>query len=82
MKDKDGDVMKNLDGPLLNGEDIQDAPNLSPKEDLDVNTCPITKDEIIKALWRIRTGKATGPYQLPSEVLKINLENTYDLLIG
>ena len=35
---KDGNVITNLDRPLLNGEDISDAPNLPPGEDLDVDT--------------------------------------------
>ena len=57
LKDKDNNVITNLDRPLLNEEDISDAPDLPPGEDLDVDTGPISKDEIIKAL-RIRTGKA------------------------
>ena len=39
VKDKDGNVITNLDGPLLNGEDLQDASNLPTSEDFDVDTC-------------------------------------------
>ena len=80
VKDKDGNVITNLDGPLLNGEDTQDAPNLPPREDLDVDV-QIKKDEIIKVSGESGQEKPLGRTKFPSEVLKINLENTYNVLI-
>ena len=47
VKDKDSNVITNLDRPLLNGKNISNAPDLSPREDLDVDTASILKDEII-----------------------------------
>ena len=38
---------------LRNGECIPGAPNLPPGDDLDVDTGPFTKTEIIKALKKI-----------------------------
>ena len=64
VKDKDGKIITSLKqqlerwkdhfAELLNGECIPDAPNLPPGDDLDVDTGPITKTEIIKALKKIK----------------------------
>ena len=90
MKDKDGKIITNLKqqlerwknhfAELLNGESIPDAPDLPPGDDLDVDTGPITKTEIIKALKKIKNGKAPGPDQIPREVLKTIPEVTYTIL--
>ena len=90
MKDKDGKIITSLKqqleswkdhfAELLNGECIPDAPDLPPGDDLDVDTGPITKTEIIKALKKIKNGKAPGPDQIPPEVLKTNPEVTYTIL--
>ncbi len=90
VKDKDGNVITNLNdqlgrwkdhfSDLLNGEGVTNAPDLPPGDDLDVDTDPITKDEIIKALRKIKNGKAPGPDQIPPEVLKANPGVTYEIL--
>ena len=59
---------------------MPDAPDLPPGDDLDVDTGPIAKSEIIKALKKIKNGKAPGPDQIPPEVLKTNPEVTYTIL--
>ena len=61
--DKDGNVITNLDGPLLSGEDIPDALDLPPGEELDVDIGAITKDEIIKNCIENHDWKSprTGP---------------------
>ena len=88
--DKDGNVITNLNqqlerwkyhfSELLKGECVSDAPDLLPGEDLDFDTGPITKIEIIKALKKIKNGKAPGPDQIPPDVLKTNPEVTYTIL--
>lgn len=90
MKDKDGNVITKLDkqlerwkdhfADLLNGDPVQNAPNLHPGDDLDVDIGPITEEEILKALRKIKNGKAPGPDQIPPEVMKINPEITCQIL--
>ena len=90
VKPEDGNVITNLDRQLerwkdhffefLNEEDIPDDPFLSHEKDLDVDIGPIMKDEIMKAVRRIKTRKAPRSDKIPPEVLKINRELTYSIV--
>lgn len=40
----------------------------------------ITKDEIITAIKNIKTGKATGPDEIPSELLRLIEEKNIKIL--
>ena len=51
-----------------------------PTELLDINTNPPTKNEIIKALKSLKSGKAAGPDGIPPEALKADIQTSVDML--
>jgi len=80
VRDKEGKLLTSLDEQLtrwkerfqevLNRQPPQDAPQLEPGDPLDINTGPVTKAEIRKALGSLKNGKAAGIDNIPPEALK------------
>ena len=66
---------------LLNRPPPNTMPQIEASEtDIDVNVHPPTKSEIIKALKKMKNGKAPGPDGIPPEALKINPNKTADII--
>ena len=92
VKDKEGNTISQLDKQLdrwkehfcklLNGENISDPPDIAEGEDLGIDTGQITKEEIVKAVKKIKSGKAPGPDAIPPEVLKVSPETTSEILFN
>lgn len=65
---------------VLNREDININNNqniIPPNGDpLNINMEPITEDEIIKAIKRLKNGKSPGIDSITAEVLKVDIETT------
>ena len=57
-------------------------PDISATEGplLNVSIHPPSKAEIVRALKQLKNGKAVGPDEIPSEVLKINPITTAKML--
>jgi hypothetical protein len=55
---------------VLNGPSPQDPPDLKPGEPLNINTGKITRQEILNAINSLKSGKASGPDNIPAEALK------------
>ena len=92
VKDKQGQTITDTDQQLerwaehfeelLNRPAPQNPPNIA-EADNDIEICcdPPTKDEIIRAIKRMKNGKAAGPDGIPAEALKTDVETTADLLL-
>lgn len=59
-------------------------PQLEEREDLDIELGPITRVEGERAFhWlKKKSGKAPVPAKIPTEVLKLDLKNTAEILTG
>ena len=65
---------------LLNRSNISNAPDIQPAEtDLNINCERPTKQEIRKAILRLKNGKATGPDHIPAEALKTDIDTTVNM---
>ena len=67
---------------LLNGQEIEEPPDIRRGDDLQIDTDTITIEEITKAVKKIKNGKAPGPDRIPPEVLKISPKTTADIQIS
>ena len=67
---------------LLNRPAPTTMPEIPPADHLlTVNTNPPTRAEILKALTKLRSGKAAGPDGIPPEALKADPKTTADMLL-
>ena len=66
---------------LLSGIPVTTPPLIEEGEDLEVNLGPISKEEIIQAIGKTKSGKAPGPDNIPPEVLKADAAVTADILL-
>ena len=91
VKDKEGKVIKDEEGQrerwkehfneLLNRPAPQNPPDIPAAEnDLPINCEPPSKEEIRQAIKTLRNGKAAGPDNIPAEVLKMDIEETVEML--
>ena len=91
VKGKDGHVLskpaEQLDrwrehfSELLSGTPVTTPPLIEEGEDLEVNLGPISKEEIIRAIGKTKSGKAPGKDNIPPEVLKVDAAVTADILL-
>ena len=92
IKDKQGqkitETEKQLDRwtehfeELLNRPAPLNPPTINEAEkDLEIDCGPPTKDEIKKAIKKLKNGKAAGPDGIPSEALKVDVEATAEILL-
>ena len=91
MKDKEGATLTKKEDQLkrwaehfeeiLNRDAPTNPPNIPPAElQLQVNTGMPTKEEISKAIGKIKRGKAPGPDGIPPEALKGDVQTNVDIL--
>ena len=67
---------------LLNRPAPENPPVIPEAEmDLDINSDAPTKEEIVKAIKRLKNGKAAGPDGIPAEALKADVETTAEMLL-
>ena len=91
VKGRDGRVLTKPDeqlerwkehfSSLLNGAQVEDPPDIPAGEELNINTDPITVEEIKVALTKIKSGKAPGPDNIPPEALKADPDTTAKVMI-
>ena len=92
IKDKQGqsitETEKQLDRwtehfeKLLNMPAPINPPTITEAEnDLEIDCRPPTKEEIMKAIKKLKNGKAAGPDEIPSEALKADAEATAEMLL-
>ena len=66
---------------LLNRPAPPDPPDIQPADiDLPINCTAPTKEEISKAIKKLKNGKAPGPDEIPAEALKADVDTTVELL--
>ena len=66
---------------LLNRPPPQNPPVILPAaQDLDMESGPLTRDEIRMAIRQLNSGKAPGPDGIPCEALKADIETTVYML--
>ena len=65
---------------LLNGVTLENLPETSEGEDLEINTDPPNLLEIKEAINQLKNGKAPGPDNIPPEVLKIDAHSSANIL--
>ena len=66
---------------LLNRPPPQNPPVILPAaQDLDIESGPLTRDEIRMAMRQLESGKAPGPDGILCEALKADRETTVDML--
>ena len=66
---------------LLNRPSPSNPPDILPaRNDLHIGINPPSKSEIVRAINKIKRGKAAGPDQIPPEALKADVEGTADAL--
>jgi hypothetical protein len=92
VKDKDGNTLSKTQDQLdrwkehfsclLNGQQVENPPVIEDGEDLDVNIGPITREEVVKAVHKIKNRKAPGPDSIPPEALKADPGTTADILVS
>ena len=60
-----------------------DKPPTIPEvdENLGINCSPQSKEEIVKAIKTLKSGKAVGPDDIPAEALKVDVESTANMLL-
>ena len=67
---------------VLNRPDPKNSPDIAPaSEDLDINTDPPTREEIIQALKTLKNNKAPGQDAIKAELFKMNPELVADTLL-
>ena len=65
---------------LLNRSNSTNAPDIQPADtDLNIYCERPTKQEIRKAILRLKNGKATGPDDIPAEALKTDVNTTVNI---
>ena len=92
VKGKDGNVLskpaEQLDRwrehfrELISGTPITTPPLIEEGEDLEMNLRPISKEEIIRAIGKTKSGKAPGPDNIPPEVLKTDAVVMADIVLN
>lgn len=65
---------------ILNGPHISNPHNIATGPELAIVTGPITRQSIIKAIAKIKNGKAPGPDKIPPEAMKASSEVTADIM--
>ena len=91
VKDKDGKTIFGKEeqmkrwtehfSNLLNRSPPENPPDILPaRNDLSINCEPPTKEEIVKAVKQLNSGKAAGPDFIPPEALKADANTTADIL--
>ncbi|XP_061175584.1 uncharacterized protein LOC133184509 [Saccostrea echinata] len=92
VKDKEGNAITKeedqrkrwaeLFRELLNRPTLETTPNIPPADsELAVITAPPTRAETIKALKKLKSGKAAGPDGIPPEALKADIKTSADMLL-
>ena len=67
---------------LLNRPAPENPPDIAEAEtDIDIDCDPPTREEIIRAIKKMKNGKAAGPDGIPAEALKADVETTADMLL-
>ena len=67
---------------LLNRPAPENPPDIAEAEiDIDIDCDPRTREEIIRAIKKMKNGKAAGPDGIPAEALKADVETTADMLL-
>ena len=60
----------------------ENPPDIAEAEiDIDIDCNPPTREEIIRAIKKMKNGKAAGPDGIPAEALKADVETTADMLL-
>ena len=91
VKDKDGKTIIGKEGQLnrwaehfeelLNRPTPPNPPDIQPADsDLPINWEKPSRDEIRKAIMKLKNGKAAGADNIPAEVLKADLDTTVEML--
>ena len=91
VKDKEGKQINDEEGQkrrwvehfeeLLNRPAPQDPPDILPADrDLPIDCSAPTKEEICRAIRKLKSGKASGPDGIPAEALKADVETTAEML--
>lgn len=66
---------------MLNRPGPRDPPHIQPADrDLPIDTRAPTREEIRKAIKKLRNGKVTGPDSIPAEALTIDTETIEEML--
>ncbi|VDO95279.1 unnamed protein product, partial [Schistosoma margrebowiei] len=66
---------------LLNSPAPTNPPDIKASHtNLPIDVNPPTKEEIRMAIRQIKSGKATGPYNMPAEALKLDIKVTTKML--
>ena len=66
---------------LLNRPPPQNPPDITPaKEVLQINCERPSKADVEKDIHHMKRGKAFGPYKIPAEAIKADIENTTEIL--
>ena len=63
---------------VLNRPDPKNPPDIAPSSDLDINTDPPTREEIIRAVKTLKNNKAPGQDAFKAELFKMNPELVAD----
>ena len=67
---------------LLNRPAPENPPDIAEEEiDIDIDCDLPTREEIIRAIKKMKNGKAAGPDGIPAEALKADVETTADMLL-
>ena len=67
---------------LLNRPVPENPPYIAEAEiDIDIDCDPPTREEIIRAITKMKNGKAAGPDGIPAEALKADVKTTADMLL-
>ena len=91
IKDLNGNILTTVEdqqnrwaehfSEILNREDPRNPPRLEVNvPELDINSDPIRRDEIRKAIKQLKNSKAPGCDDIPAELLKADLETTSEVL--
>ena len=65
---------------LLNAKQVSQPPIIEEGPDLDINTGPVTKPKITRAISKMKSGNAPGPDKIPPEAMKASAEVTTDII--
>lgn len=66
---------------LLNGTPVEKVQNIPAREDLEINIGLINRDELIKAIKKLKSNTAPGLDSIPPEALKADAATTADILM-